>query len=173
MLLMNGEAPSSSFVFLFLQPWQDILGIQASRRHTSHRNTTVILAHNCTNLLKLLEPYTTGIMILVCNELPVSISELTRQIQKETCGRIERGDQCQPDALWTPRVMMEECVAVCFLSQKHSLCPIDLRSCCSVCRTYFKMAYGYGNLITSLVYFIAGLISVINLIGNFKMYLRG
>ncbi len=80
MLLMNGEAPSSSFVFLFLQPWQDILGIQASGRHTSHRNTTVILAHNCTNLLKLLEPYTTGIMILVCNELPVSISEPTRQI---------------------------------------------------------------------------------------------
>ncbi len=35
MLLMNGEAQSSSFVFLFLKPWQDILGIQASRRHLS------------------------------------------------------------------------------------------------------------------------------------------
>lgn len=81
MLWMNGEAPGNSFVFLFLQPWQDILGIQTSRRHPySHCNITVILAHNCMSLLKLLEPYTTGIMILVCNELPVSISEPTRQI---------------------------------------------------------------------------------------------
>lgn len=172
MLWMNGEAPGSSFVFLFLQPWQDILGIQTSRRHPySHCNITVILADNCMSLLKLLEPYTTGIMILVCNELPVSISEPTRQVQKEPCGRIERGDHCQSDALWMPRVMMEECVSACFLSQKHSPCPIDLHSCRSVYRTHFKMAYGYGNLITSLDYFIAGIISDINLIGNFKRYL--
>lgn len=169
MLWMNGEAPGSSFVFLFLQPWQDILGIQTSRRHPySHCNITVILAHNCMSLLKLLEPYTTGIMILVCNELPVSISEPTRQIQKETCGRMEREGHWQPDALWVPRViMMVEWVAVCFLSQKYMLCPIDLCSCRSVCRTHFKMAYGCGNLITSLnYYFIAGIISDTNLIGK-------
>lgn len=73
---MNGEEHSKSFVFRFPEPRQDIFGDSEPLADTPLLSTR----DTGTNLLEVFEPYTTGIMTLVCNELPVSIFMPARQI---------------------------------------------------------------------------------------------